>query len=89
MNDIVSSLFDRIDKYKIDNKELRNEIKRLNTAVANARDELARLRRENGAFTEIAFYLACVDESHRTEHDDLLIEEAFRRAREWYKENKE
>ena len=33
MNDIVSHLFDRFDKYEAENKELRSEIERLRAAL--------------------------------------------------------
>ena len=78
-----------IERLRIENRMLLDALKIVNDINERQHGEINKLRRENDAFTEIAFDLACVDENHRTEHDDLLIEDAFRRAKEWYKENKE
>lgn len=93
MSDIVDRLADVMDRDRISDAQeeivnLRKEIERLNTVMANARDELVRLRKENDTLKEIAFDLAMVDENHRTEHDDLLMEDAMERVQQWYEEYK-
>ena len=67
-----------------DNKKKDIEIERLNTVMGNAKDELARLRKENEILKEIAFDLAMIDRHHTTEHDDLLFESAYEKAQAWY-----
>ena len=78
-----------IEKLRIENQVFWNAWDILAGKNEKLYEENEKLREENDTFTEIAFDLACVDDNHRTEHDDLLIEDAFSRAKAWYKENKE
>ena len=79
---------DVIERLRIENRMFKDAHKIVNGINERQTEEINKLRRENDAFTEIAFGLACVDENHRTEHDDLLIEDAFSRAKSWYEEHK-
>ena len=79
---------DAIDRLRIENQMFKDAHKIVSSINERQTEEINKLRRENDAFTKIAFDLACVDENHRTEHDDLLIEDAFSRAKSWYEEHK-
>lgn len=87
--EIADEVYDEIERLRIENQMFKDAHKIVSGINERQTEEINKLRRENAAFTEIAFDMACVGENLQTEHDDLLIDDAFRRAKEWYKENKE
>ena len=55
------------------------------SVVQELMQEIEKLRAENEELYQIAFDLAMMETQWPTEHDDMLLEDAISRAKEWWK----